>query len=146
MFYKTGYCFTSRELFDTLNLKLLNISTKVVRKYKMDCLQDLCGAVLTYCLYLIILDIIENNVTFVLPLLYGNYAEIHITTIEDEKFKNLYKSGRFQNIDFVSSEFSTSRVEFLYRYKGKTVKIPIILKKDLGRLLIKRINEGKKYY
>ena len=141
------YAFSAEDLYIDLDDKCLtNNKAKLRTELRYKTRRRHAAAIFEQCFYDILLDAIENNVTFVLPLLYGNYAEIHITTIEDEKFKNLYKSGRFQNVDFVASEFSTSRVEFLYRYKGKTVKIPIILKKDLGRLLIKRIKEGKKYY
>jgi hypothetical protein len=118
MFYKTGYCFTSRELFDTLNLKLLNISTKVVRQYKMDCLQDLCGAVLTYCLYLIILDIIENNVTFVLPLFGNREACFYVKMFDGDQFKKAYQSGKFMGIDFLNSNFKGYQIYFQYKYRG----------------------------
>lgn len=118
MFYKTGYCFTSRDLFDTLNLKSLNIPTTLVRESKMDCLQDLCGAVLTYCLYLIILDIIENNVTFVLPLFGNREACFYVKMFDGDDFQKAYKAGKFMGIDFLSSNFKGYQIYFEYRYKG----------------------------
>jgi hypothetical protein len=118
MFYKTGYCFTSKELFDTFNLKLLNIPTTIVRKLKMDCLQDLCGAVLTYCLYLIILDIIENNVTFALPLFGNREACFYVKTFDGENFQKAYQAGKFKGIDFLNSNFRGYQIYFEYKYKG----------------------------
>lgn len=141
------YAFSAEDLYIDLDDKFLNGKKAKLRtelRYKTR--RRHAAAIFEQCFYTILLDIIENNITFVLPLHFGNYAELHISTIEDEKFKQMYKSGRFQNVDYVASEFSTSRMEFLYRYKGKTIKTPIILRKDLGRLLTQRINEGKKYY
>ena len=82
------------------DLKSLNVPTTLVRKLKMDCLQDLCGAVLTYCLYLIILDIIENNVTFVLPMHKNGVrkANISVKCIDGERFQKMYQKGSFQGI------------------------------------------------
>lgn len=141
------YAFSAEDLYIDLDDKFLKgerAQFRTERRYGTR--RRHAAAIFEQCFYEILLDIIENNVTFVFPLLHGNYAEIHITTIEDEKFKELYKQGRFQNIDFVASEFSTSRLEFLYRFRGKTVKIPITLRKELGKLLVQRVNEGKKYY
>ena len=118
MFYKTGYCFTSRDLFDTCNLRSLKISTKTVRKYKLDCLQDLCGAILTYCLYLIILDIIEKNTTFVLPLFGNREACFYVKMFDGENFQKAYKAGKFAGIDFLNSNFKGYQIYFQYNYRG----------------------------
>ena len=146
MFYKTGYCFTSRELYDTLNLKLLNISTKIVRKYKMDCLQDLCGAVLTYCLYLIILDIIENNITFVLPLFGNREACFYVKMFDGEDFQKAYKAGKFLGIDFLSSNFKGYQIYFQYKYNGGWREKPIYINHTLKDKFYENINNGKQYY
>ena len=141
------YAFSAEDLYIDLDDKFLKgkrAQFRTERRYGTR--RRHAAASVEQCFYEILLDIIENNVTFVLPLFNGNYAEIHVTTIDDEKFKDMYKEGRFQNIDFVASEFSTAKLEFLYRYKKGTVKIPIVLRKDLGQLLAQRINEGKKYY
>ena len=60
MFYRTGYCFTSIDLLENLNKKELGISTKLYKEYKADTLSEFCAQILTYCFYLIILDIIEK--------------------------------------------------------------------------------------
>ncbi len=146
MFYKTGYCFTSRELFDTLNLKELNISTKVVKQYKMDCLQDLCGAVLTYCLYLIILDIIENNTTFVLPLFGNREACFYVKMFDGDDFKKAYQAGKFMGIDFLNPNFKGYQIYFQYKYKGGWREKPIYINQKLKDKFYENINNGKQYY
>lgn len=146
MFYKTGYCFTSKELFDTFNLKLLNIPTTIVRKLKMDCLQDLCGAVLTYCLYLIILDIIENNVTFALPLFGNREACFYVKTFDGENFQKAYQAGKFKGVDFLNSNFRGYQIYFEYKYKGGWREKPIYINQTLKDVFYENINNGKQYY
>lgn len=55
MFYKTGYCFTSKDLFDNFNISRLTTKKKFWGKdCKGDSKLDLVAKVLTYCFYLII--------------------------------------------------------------------------------------------
>ena len=92
-------------------------------------------------------DIIENNVTFVLPLKYGNYAEIYMKQFSDEEFKKLYKYGKFKNIDYVLSQFTGN--ELVYKYSTRTVDTkekPIYVNKELKKLIEKHTNEAKQYY
>lgn len=93
------------------------------------------------------MDIIENNVTFVLPLKYGNYAEIYMKQFSDEEFKKLYKYGKFKNIDYVLSQFTGN--ELVYKYSTRTVDTkekPIYVNKELKKLIEKHTNEAKQYY
>ena len=145
MFYKTGYCFTSRELFDTLNLKLLKIPTKITRKYG-DCLQDLCGIVLSYCLYLIILDIIENNTTFVLPLFSNREACFYVKMFDGTDFQKAYQAGKFSGIDFLNSNFKGYQIYYQYKYRGGIREKPIYINKKMKDMFYENINNGRQYY
>jgi hypothetical protein len=65
--------FNSRELYNGLNPKLLK-GRWVKNRYKDR--KNLAAKIFDDCFYEILLDIINNNVTFVLPLRFGNYGEI----------------------------------------------------------------------
>jgi hypothetical protein len=93
------------------------------------------------------LDIIKNNSTFVVPLRYGEYAEICIEAIEGENFKEMYRKGSFKDVDYVMSQFTGYRMKYKYRLKDGTMKTKDIhLSKELNELLTKYTNEGKEYY
>jgi hypothetical protein len=93
------------------------------------------------------LDIIKNNTTFVVPLRYGEYAEICIERIDGDEFKDMYRKGSFRNIDYITTNMGAYRMRYKYRLKnGTMVSKPIYLSKELNELLIKYINEGKEYY
>lgn len=146
MFYKTGYCFTSIDLLENLNKKELGISTKLYKEYKADTLSEFCAQILTYCFYLIILDIIEKNVTFVFPLNGGREANLSVKCFDGEQFRQMYVAGKFQGIDFLCSNFKGYQIYFYYNYKGGVREKPIYINSALKKKFYENINNGMVYY
>lgn len=138
--------FSAEDLFIDLNDSYLK-SIHVQRR--LDRLQinrrELAGKIFKDCFYEILLDIIENNSIFVLPLISGNYAEIYMKSITGDDFKSYYKKGAFSNIDYVKSQFAGYRLSFLYKNSKGYRQKPIYLSKRLGKLLEQYTNEGKQY-
>ena len=138
------HAFITEDIYTGLNNRLLR-GKWVKNKYKDR--RKLASDIFKDCFCEILLDIINNNVTFVLPLKYGNYAEICMKQTSDEEFKKLYKWGKFKNIDFVLSQFTGN--ELVYRYNTKTVGVkekPIYVNKELKKLIEKYTNKAKQYY
>lgn len=146
MYYKTGYCFTAVDLFDNFNTS--KISTKV-KFWGKDCRantkSELAAQILTYCFYLIILDIINNNATFVLPTV-NKEAFIHVKQFTGEQFKHMYRMGKFNDIDYLMSNFKGYQIYFRYAYKGGYREKPIYINSTLKKKFIDNINNGKQYY
>lgn len=142
--FQYKYAFSADELFMGLDNKLLT-GQWVKNRYKDP--KVLAAKIFKDCFYEILLDIIENNVTFVLPLKFGNYAEICMQQFADEDFKKLYKRGKFRKIDFVLSQFTGNQL--FYKYKTKKVGVkskPIYVNKDLKERIEKYTNEARQYY
>lgn len=53
---------------------------------------------------MIILDIINNNITFVLPTVHKE-AMIHVKQFTGETFRHMYNMGKFNDIDYLMSNF-----------------------------------------
>ena len=89
MGYATDFCFTSQDIYDTAYKSKLGITMKHVRAYKQDMIRELCSQIFTYFFYLVILDIIENNVTFVLPMHKNGVrkANISVKCVDGETFQ-----------------------------------------------------------
>lgn len=138
------HAFSTEDLYAGLNNKLLK-NKWVKNRYKDK--KQLAARIFKDCFYEILLDIIDNNVTFVLPLKYGNYAEIYMKQFADDAFKRLYKYGKFKNIDFVLSQFTGN--ELVYKYNTQSIGMkekPIYVSKDLKEKIEKYTNEAKQYY
>ena len=121
---------------------------KHVRAYKQDMIRELCAQIFTYFFYLVILDIIENNVTFVLPMdKRGNRnSNISVKCFEGEAFQRLYRAGSFQGIDFLSSNFKGYRLNYQYDYNGGMREKDIYIDNKLKKIFYDNINNGKVYY
>lgn len=144
----TSFCFTSYDIFSTFNLKQLKIKrTTVQDKYGCNKKQLFCASVFSYCCYLIILDIIQNNVTFVLPLFNHKSATMHVRPIVGEELKRARQCGAFQDIDLLVTNFTGYQLVYTWEnvnqgYRHK----PIYINRRLKDILIKYINEGRQYY
>lgn len=138
------HAFSAEDLYLGLNSKLLR-NRWVKNRYKDR--KQLAANIFKDCFYEILLDIIDNNVTFVLPIKYGNYAEMYMKQYSGEEFKKLYKWGKFNDIDFVLSQFTGNGLAFRYSTHTRgTKEKPIYVNKELKRLIIKYSNEAKQYY
>lgn len=147
MYYNTGYCFSAYDLFETFNKKQLKIKREVVqKKYGVNKKQMLCASVLVYCFYLILLDIIENNATFVLPLFNNKQASIYARPIVGDEFKRARQKGAFADIDILASNFTGYQLTFSWETKAGYRYKPVYINKRFKDVLYKHINEGKQYY
>jgi hypothetical protein len=109
----SDFCFTSYDIFSTFNLKQLKIKRTVVQDvYGCNKKQLFCASVFTYCCYLILFDIIQNNATFVLPLFNHRYADIHVKPVRDERLKMARQAGAFQDLDLLMTNFTGYQVVF----------------------------------
>lgn len=107
MHYNTSFCFNATDLYETFDKTQLKIKRAVVQdKYGVNKKQIFCASVLIYTFYLILLDIIENNITFVLPLFNNKTASIYVRPIVNDELKRARKNGAFADIDLLSSNFT----------------------------------------
>ena len=149
MKFKSSHCFTNLDLFDNLNLQSLNLPKNMFKKEHKnhkDTRKEYVASVYMYCLYLILLDIIENNVTFVLPLFGKQEACLYVKMFDGEKFRKMYSKGKFAGIDFLKSGFKGYQIYFQYTYKGGVREKPIYVSNTLKDLFYNNINNGKQYY
>lgn len=147
MYYKTGYCFSARDLFDNISFDSVGLSSKVYKgKYYEDSIRNFSASVFLYFMLLVIMDIIENNVTFVLPLKGNRRAMIHVKTFSGDDFVRLYQQGKFDGIDFLNSMFKGYQLCFRYNYREGEREKPIYINQKLKDIFYQHINEGKQYY
>lgn len=104
-----------------------------------------CSKVLLYCMYLILKDIIENNVTFMFPT-EPMESCIQVKSFSGEQFQNMYSKGKFAGIDFLSSNFTGYQLYYRYKTKAGFKEKPIYISKNLKDKFYENINNGKVYY
>lgn len=143
---KWSHCFVARDMFAKFNFKTLQSWRKSVKKRRaFEHNDDFAANILTYCFSLIILDIIENNVTFVVPAV-GRKAYIYVKPITGEKFEYLYRMGTFDGLDYLKTNFTGYRLMYQYQTSKEVKEKPIYISKELKQRLFKNANEGMVYY
>lgn len=138
-----NHAFSSQELFRNFQYQLKG-KRKWSKWYKNS--KYFAAKIFEDCMYRILLDIVENNVTFVLPLPFGNYAEIHMQSLTDEEFKKAYKAGAFRTIDFIKSNFTGNRLMYRWTAKGKHMGKPIHVFGMLADKIKEKTEQGKRYW
>lgn len=147
MHYNTSFCFNATDLYETFDKTQLKIKRAVVQdKYGVNKKQIFCASVLIYTFYLILLDIIENNITFVLPLFNNKTASIYVRPIVNDELKRARKNGAFADIDLLSSNFTGYQLTYSWETKSGYRYKPIYINKRFKDVFLKHINEGKQYY
>ena len=148
MGYNTDFCFTSQDIYDTAYKSKLGVNMKHVRAYKQDMIRELCSQIFTYFFYLVILDIIENNVTFVLPMHKNGVrkANISVKCVDGETFQKMYQKGSFQGIDFLASNFKGYQIRFQYDSNTGIREKTIYINDKIKKIFYDNINQGKVYY
>lgn len=97
------------------------------------------------CVKLVIEDVINNNVTFWLPLTGNKKCNIHMKRVTGDDFKNLRKSGKWRDVDFLASMFSGFEIGF-YMLGNRTPRIKTIyLNKSYKDEITKNTNLGMQY-
>ena len=146
MFIKLDYCFTPKDLFSERQLKNFGISQKQLEQSGYNAKRALCAAIIAYLMRLIILDIIENNVTFEFPLLANRKASIYVKCFYGEKFSELYAKGAFSGIDFLASGFKGYHLYMSWWRRNTFREKPIYIGGSLKQKFLDNINNGKQYY
>lgn len=146
MRYVTTYSFGVRDLYDTYDIsKHVHLSQKIVKKkYGVDRLQYLCASVFVYSFYIILLDIIENNATFMFPLKRGKRAILYVETFTGEKLQEIKRNGGMVDLDLIKSNFCGYRLKFSFEGAGHMNSKSVYISNNLKKKLYDRVYSGVK--
>lgn len=106
--------------------------------------EDAIAGPFKYCISLIFNYILDNRVRFVIPGVPESYIDFEIVT--GDFFEKHRQNGRFQNIDFIESDFTGYALRYYFKTKAYQRTFPIYLGGDLKKKFINNINSGTKYY
>lgn len=97
-----------------------------------------------YCFKIIIETILEQKVRFKLPVSMEAYLDFEI--VSGDMFEIQRQNGRFQNIDFIQSDFTGYVLKYYFKGKSYLRSYPIYLGGELKELFLNKINSGEKFY
>lgn len=146
MNYAIGYTLLAKHLFKFFNTKKLKLTAKeceqlIGNRHK----EKVAENVFKCAVKLVIDDVINNNITFQLPT-NKRKAFIKMKRYDNEAFAKGRRNGKWQDVDFLQSNFSAYQMVFQYMSRGVTLHKPIYLDKKHKDSITKYTNEGKQYY
>ena len=145
--FAMGHTFSSREIFHNFPIDKLKIDYDTVRNiYPDGDKRALSASIFNKGMQLIVEDIIENNVHFLLPTLGNNESYLYMKKTSGQDFKNLVRKGKWRDVDFLTSNFTGYQLALSVKSKKRPEKEKSIY---LGYKHKDRIteltNEGKRY-
>lgn len=145
MNYATGYAFNTKDLFANFPISKLKTSGEMCKKILgfID-RRALAIRIFLYAVKVILLDIINNNVTFKLPTQRECY--LNIVRTHGEAFKKARRNGKWLEVDYLKSDFSGYQMQFMYMANGREIKKPVYLSKWMKDKITKNTNKGMQYY
>ena len=145
--FAMGHTFSAKDLFHNFPIEKLKMDYDTVRKiYSDGDKRSLSASIFTKGMQLIIEDIIENNVHFLLPTLGSSEAYLYMNKTSGNDFKKAFKRGKWRDVDFLTSNFTGYQLSL----KVKSSKRPekdksIYLGYQHKDRITELTNEGKRY-
>lgn len=145
MNYSTGCAFNMDDMFMNFPYDKLEMSCEDCKEINGNPHRDhLVKKVFRECVKEVLEDMIENNITFVLPT-QGRHAEMHVKRTYGEDFKNARRNGKWRDVDFLKSGFSGNQIVLNIK-SGHMIKTkPVYVNKSLKKRLTNYTNKGKQY-
>lgn len=145
MNFATGYAFNTKDLFANFPIKKMKISGEACKSLLgyLD-KRALAIRIFLYTVKIILLDIINNNVTFKLPTRRECYLNIVGTFGED--FKKARRNGKWIDVDYLKSDFTGYQMQFMYLANEREIKKKVYLSKWMRDKITENTNKGMQYY
>lgn len=145
--FAMGHTFSAQEIFHNFPINKLKMTYDDVKKiYSDGDKRSLSASIFTKGMQLIIEDIIENNTYFLLPTLGSNESYLYMKKTSGKDFKNAFKKGKWNDIDFLTSNFTGYQLALSVKSPKRPEKEkPIYLGYKHKDRITELTNEGKRY-
>ena len=145
--YAMGHCFTGKDIFSNFSVNKLKMSKEqCIATYSDGNKRDLAASIFTRSVQMVIDDIINNNVDFKFPTLGQTQAYLRMKRTTGQNFKKAFKNGKWNDVDFLTSNFSGYQIVLDMESKKRTTRQKDIYlsPKDRDRIT-ENTNLGKQY-
>ena len=135
--YATSYALRADELYIGFPSKKY---ISFADEWSSNELRSLYSKILRYFFYLVIIDIIENGITFKFPP--GTRAWLEMIPYSGEQFAIARQNGAFADVDFLASNFTGYQIKLRFNNRyGKWIK-PIHVSKKYKDRITELTNQG----
>lgn len=149
MNYATGCAFNLDEVLINLDKSKLNMTSALCEKINGDKHKNtLIKQICLEGMKLVLDDIIDNNITFELPIGSARKTQIRMGRFTGEDFAKVRRRGKFADVDFLTSNFSGYQIllEMFYKDGRPLRKRNVYVDKQRRDRITEYTNQGKQYY
>ena len=145
--FAMGHTFSTKDLFYNFPIDKLKMDYNTVRSiYSDGDKRSLSASIFAKGMQLIIEDIIENNVHFLLPTLGSTESYLYMKKTSGNDFKKAVRNGKWNDVDFLTSNFTGYQLAMSVKSpkrpeKEKSIYLGYKHKDRITELT----NEGKRY-
>lgn len=145
--FAMGHTFSTKDLFYNFPIDKLKMDYNTVRSiYSDGDKRSLSASIFAKGMQLIVEDIIENNVHFLLPTLGSSESYLYMKKTSGNDFKKAVRNGKWRDIDFLTSNFTGYQLAMSVKSpkrpeKEKSIYLDYKHKDRITELT----NEGKRY-
>lgn len=147
MNYAVGHAFTGRDIFMNFPVRKLKMSSEKCRKiYSDGSKRDLSEQIFIKALRMVVDDIIENNTQFKFPGMGKTQAYLQMKRTYGDKFKNAFRNGKWNDVDFITSNFSGYQMVLNMESSKRTSRQKLVyLSTSDKQRITDYTNQGKQY-
>lgn len=137
---------TIEELYSNTPEKIINRKwTWFIKNYKgTSSYEDAISDPFKYTLVILLNKIIDEKVRFKIPV--KNEAYIDFEIVDEDRFIKQRQTGRFQEIDFIQSDFKGFAIRYYFKAKAYHKSYQLYLGGDLKKKFLDKINSGENFY
>ncbi len=142
-----GHAFTLHDLFMNFPVKKLKMTPEQCKEvYSDGSKRDLAASIFARSLEIVANDIVDNNTHFKLPSL-GKYSSyIYMKRTEGEHFKRAFRKGKWNDVDFIMSNFCGYQLSFkIENPQGHSKEKSVFVGTELKQKITDNTNKGKQY-
>lgn len=145
--YAMGHAFSLHDIFMNFPVEKLKMTSDQCKEtYSDGNKRDLAASIFAKSVQMVVDDIIDNNVHFKLPGMARTQAYMYMKRTEGKKFKKAFKNGKWNDIDFVMSNFSGYQLTLeMQSEKRLPREKPIYLSAKDKQRIVDNTNRGKQY-
>lgn len=145
--YAMGHAFSLHDTFMNFPVEKLKMTTEQCKEtYSDGSKRDLAASIFARSVQMVVDDIIDNNVHFKLPGMGRTQAYLYMKRTEGKKFKKAFKNGKWNDVDFIMSNFSGYQLTLeMQSEKRLPREKPIYLSGKDKQRIIDNTNMGKQY-
>lgn len=137
------HLFSINDLFCTFDLTRLKGKGNIKKKFNVGNKRELLNKIFLRYLYIMFSDLVQGGKIFTFPS--KKTTLLSFRRMTKERLINARKSGAFEDLDLLISDFTYYEMVLTYYVGSRVTKRPVKLSNNFRDIILNKVNTGYKY-